>query len=210
MEVRGYFHAPAALFPRKSSHSSLNRRLEPIWTFLRPLDLFCLPGMEPPLLCRFVHSLVTVTSSIEPLWMRGPIASFILWLSILQKISLRHTHVQARTGGGGIDPTHSQPSIRRRYVANIKLRPLYLQERPGTHSTRVWVGLRLWMAGNISPPQGFNPRTAWPATTRYTDLVIPVTFKHTRTQFYSDTPLLSLLASLGVYYTKKQQKYIST
>jgi hypothetical protein len=40
--------------------------------------------MEPPLLGRFVHSLVTVTSSIGPLWTRGPIASFILRLSILQ------------------------------------------------------------------------------------------------------------------------------
>jgi hypothetical protein len=103
--------------------------------------------MEPPLLGRFVHSLVTVTSSIRPLWTRGPIASFILWLSVLQKISPRHTPVKARTGGGVTVPTHSQTGNRRMCVANSMLRPLYLQERPGIHPTRVWVGLGAALEG---------------------------------------------------------------
>ena len=48
----------------------------------------------------------------------------------------------------------------------------YPRERPGTHCTGGWVGLRpVWTgAENLAPP-GFDPRTVQPVGSRYTDYV---------------------------------------
>jgi hypothetical protein len=44
------------------------------------------------------------------------------------------------------------------------------RERPGTHCTGVWVGLRagLGRCGKSHPPPGFDPRTVQPVSSRYT------------------------------------------
>ena len=50
---------------------------------------------------------------------------------------------------------------------------LYLRERPGTHFTGGWVGLRAGLDGRkISFPPGFDPRTVQPLASRYTDWAI--------------------------------------
>jgi len=48
---------------------------------------------------------------------------------------------------------------------------LYPRERPDTHFTGGWVGPRagLDMCGKSRPPTGFDPRTAQPVASRYTD-----------------------------------------
>jgi hypothetical protein len=53
---------------------------------------------------------------------------------------------------------------------NVTLRPLYPQERPGTHCIGVWVGSRadLNWSGK-SRPSGFDPWTVQPVASRYTD-----------------------------------------
>jgi hypothetical protein len=44
---------------------------------------------------------------------------------------------------------------------------LYPWERPGTHCTGGWVGLRAGLDGRkISPPPGFDTRTAQPVVNR--------------------------------------------
>ena len=44
------------------------------------------------------------------------------------------------------------------------------RERPGTHCTGGWVGLRADLDGRkISPATGFDPRTVQPVVSRYTD-----------------------------------------
>jgi len=45
------------------------------------------------------------------------------------------------------------------------------QERPGTHCTGGWVGARAGLdrCGKSGPPPGFDPRTAQPVASRYTD-----------------------------------------
>jgi hypothetical protein len=47
----------------------------------------------------------------------------------------------------------------------------YPPERPGTHCTGAWVGLRAG-AENLAPPLGFDPRTVQPVGSRYTDYAI--------------------------------------
>jgi hypothetical protein len=47
---------------------------------------------------------------------------------------------------------------------------LYPRERPGTHCTGGWVGPRAGLDRcGKSPPPGFDPRTAQPVASRYTD-----------------------------------------
>ena len=60
---------------------------------------------------------------------------------------------QARRGGGGRAPTHSQPGARKRWVVSRTLRPLYPQEKLGTHCTGGWMGLGNGLAGtkNLAP-----------------------------------------------------------
>ena len=43
--------------------------------------------------------------------------------------------------------------------------------RPGTHCIGVWMGPRAGIdgCGKSRPPQGFDPRTAQPVASRYTD-----------------------------------------
>jgi len=45
------------------------------------------------------------------------------------------------------------------------------RERPGTHCTGGWVGLRAGLdwCGKSRPPPGFDPRTVQPVGSRYTD-----------------------------------------
>ena len=47
----------------------------------------------------------------------------------------------------------------------------YPRERPGTHCTGGWVGLRagLYRYGKSRPQRGFDPRTVQPVGSRYTD-----------------------------------------
>ena len=47
---------------------------------------------------------------------------------------------------------------------------LYPRERPGTHCTGGWVGPRTGLdRRKILPQPGFDPRTAHPVISRYTD-----------------------------------------
>jgi hypothetical protein len=65
------------------------------------------------------------------------------------------------------------------WVVNVTPRPTYPQERPGTHCIRGWMGPRARRegCGKISPPPGFDPRTAQPIASRYTDGAIPAHHK---------------------------------
>ena len=65
----------------------------------------------------------------------------------------------------------------------------YPRERPGTHCTGVWVGLRAGLdwCGKCRPPPGFDPRTVQPVGTRYTDYAaVVVTVRVTNHNKYSD------------------------
>ena len=61
------------------------------------------------------------------------------------------------------------------WVVNATPRPLYPRERPGTQCTGGWVGLRADLdgCGKSRLPPGFDPRTAQPVASRYTDCAIP-------------------------------------
>jgi len=63
---------------------------------------------------------------------------------------------------------------RMEWVVNATLRPLYPRERPDIHSIGDWVSLRAGPDGweNFRPPKGFDPRTARPIASRYTDWAI--------------------------------------
>ena len=66
------------------------------------------------------------------------------------------------------------------WMVNDTPRPLYPQERPGTRCMGGWVGPKLW-AGRmwkISPPLGFDPRTAQSVASRYTYWAIPAYHPH--------------------------------
>ena len=58
-----------------------------------------------------------------------------------------------------------------RWVVNATPRPLYSQERPGTHCTEGWVGHRAGLDGceKSRPPPVFDPRTVQSVASRYTD-----------------------------------------
>ena len=53
--------------------------------------------------------------------------------------------------------------------------PLYPRERPSTHYIGGWVDPRAVLdnCGKSRPPPGFDPRTAQPVVSRYTDCAIP-------------------------------------
>jgi len=76
-------------------------------------------------------------------------------------ISLRSHHdmlMQAQRGGGGMAPTHSQLSIRRRWVVSTTLRNLYPRKRLGTDCKRGWVGPRGGLkVTEVPTPPGFFP-----------------------------------------------------
>ena len=57
------------------------------------------------------------------------------------------------------------------WVVNATPRPLYPRERPGTHCTGGWEGLRAYLdrCGKSLHPPGFDPRTVQPVVSRYTD-----------------------------------------
>jgi hypothetical protein len=60
-------------------------------------------------------------------------------------------------------------------VVNATTRPLYPRERPDTHCTGGWVGLRavLDRCGKFRLPPGFDPQTVQPVASRYADWAIP-------------------------------------
>ena len=64
------------------------------------------------------------------------------------------------------------------------LAALYPRERPGTHCTGGWVGLRagLDICGKSRPPPGFDLRTVQPVVSRYTDYAIPAPYRVHRIQ----------------------------
>jgi hypothetical protein len=51
---------------------------------------------------------------------------------------------------------------------------LYPQERPSTHCTGDWVGPRVCLdrCGKLCHPPGFNPQTAQPVVSHYTNYAI--------------------------------------
>jgi hypothetical protein len=57
------------------------------------------------------------------------------------------------------------------WVVNAAPRPLYPRERPCTHCIGGWLGpkTRLKGCGKFCPLSGFDPRTAQPVASRYTD-----------------------------------------
>ena len=57
------------------------------------------------------------------------------------------------------------------WVVNATPRPLYPRERPGTHCTGRWVGPRAGLdgCGKSRLHRGFDPRTAQPVASRYTN-----------------------------------------
>lgn len=78
-------------------------------------------------------------------------------------IRLRSRHImpkQARRGGGGIAPTHSQSGTRRWVISTVP-HPLNTQERPSTHCTVDWVGTGLDGMENFTT-LGFDPQTLQP------------------------------------------------
>jgi hypothetical protein len=69
---------------------------------------------------------------------------FVNILCILQRQRSPHNiPMQAKRGGGGIAPTHSQPDTRSRWVVRTTLRQLYSRERQDTHCTGGCVGLEV-------------------------------------------------------------------
>jgi hypothetical protein len=58
------------------------------------------------------------------------------------------------------------------WLVNATPRPLYPRERPGTDCIGGWVGPRAGLDryGKSRPPQGLDPRTVQPVSSRYTDL----------------------------------------
>jgi hypothetical protein len=64
--------------------------------------------------------------------------------------------------------------------------PLHPLERPGTHYIEGWVGPRAGLIGlrkiSLLPP-GFDPRTAQPIVSHYTDYAIPAHNKNRRIKF---------------------------
>ena len=61
------------------------------------------------------------------------------------------------------------------WVVNATPRPIYPQERPGSHCIVGWVGPTAGLdgCGKISPPPGFDLRTVQPVASRYTVYAIP-------------------------------------
>jgi hypothetical protein len=59
-------------------------------------------------------------------------------------------------------------------VVNATLRPLYPQERRGTHCIGDWVGPRAGLdgCGKSRPPPGLDPQTVQPVASDYTDYAI--------------------------------------
>ena len=59
-------------------------------------------------------------------------------------------------------------------LVNTTPRPLYPQERPGTHCIGGWVGPRVGLDGRekSQPLPGFDPRTVQPVESRCTDRAI--------------------------------------
>ena len=57
------------------------------------------------------------------------------------------------------------------WVVNATLRPLYPQERPGTHCIGIWLGPRAGLdgCGKYRPSPGFDSWTVQPVVSRYTD-----------------------------------------
>jgi hypothetical protein len=55
------------------------------------------------------------------------------------------------------------------WLVNTTPRPLYPQERPGTHFVGGWVDPRASLDGCISPhpPLGLDPRTVQPVASHY-------------------------------------------
>ena len=69
--------------------------------------------------------------------------------------------VERGGGGRGMVPTHSQRGTRRRWVAVTCFGHFIPLQDP------------VWVAGKISPPPKFDPRTFQPLVSGYTDYAIP-------------------------------------
>jgi hypothetical protein len=91
-------------------------------------------------------------------------------LKVKVKITLEQA-TKAQRGSRGIALLFHLPRRQMGWVVNATPRPLYPQERPGTHFIRGWVGPqgRSGETRKISLPPGFDSQTLQPVTSRYTD-----------------------------------------
>jgi hypothetical protein len=90
---------------------------------------------------------------------------------VTQVKSSRYRPKVAQRVGRGIAVLFLDLGARRGWVVSITPQPLYPRERPGTHCTGGWVGLRAGLDAweKSRPPPGFDPRTVQPVASRYTD-----------------------------------------
>jgi hypothetical protein len=103
----------------------------------------------------------------------GPVAGFYV-SSDSQVWEVKQSHYrpeQTQRVGRGIALLFRDLGTRRGWVVSLTPRPLYPQERPSTHCTGGWVGLRagLDVREKSRPPPGFDPRTIQPIASCYTD-----------------------------------------
>ena len=88
------------------------------------------------------------------------------------KVKVKFTLEQAtKAQGGSRGIALSLNSVLDGVGGQRHAQPIYTQERPSTHCIGGWVGPRasLDRCGKSRPPLGFDPRTALPVASRYTD-----------------------------------------
>jgi hypothetical protein len=98
----------------------------------------------------------------------------ICWINV--KSSPLEQATKAQMGSRGIAILFLQPRHQiGGWVVKARPWPFYPRERSGTHCVGGWAGptAGLGSCGKSRPPPGFDPRTAQPVASRYTDWAIP-------------------------------------
>jgi hypothetical protein len=93
----------------------------------------------------------------------------------------QYSKVHSRTGheGPGREYRNSSTLSLTSALGGVKVKgtlwPLYPRERPGTHCTGGWVGLRAGLngCGKSCHSSVFDPRTVQPVASHYTDWAVP-------------------------------------
>jgi hypothetical protein len=99
-------------------------------------------------------------------------ACIIFVSKVKKKVKQSHYRPeQAQRVGRGIALLFRDLGARRGWVVSTTPRQLYPRDRPVTHFTGGWVGLRagLDVCEKTRPSPGFDPRTIQPVASRYTD-----------------------------------------
>ena len=94
------------------------------------------------------------------------------------------------------------------WVVNATPRPLYPQERPGTHCVGGWVSPRTGLDGcgkSRPPPPGFDPRTVQPIASRCTDYAIPA---HPCIKFIIIIIIIIISFMQGIYTYIPETNYV--